>query len=68
MSLSHSYTKELELLITDTLLPVYEKYYKAKGILTPLKDINPELLKLIKVRKTLPALLRPKEKQTCKAE
>ncbi len=65
MSLSHSYTKELEILILDTLLPVYEKYYKNKGIMTPMKDFNPDLIKQIRKRKTLPALLKPKEKQTC---
>lgn len=65
MSLSHSYTKELEALILDTLLPVYEKYHKSKGNLTPMRDFNPELLKQIRKRETLPALLRPKEKLTC---
>lgn len=63
MSLQHSYVKELELLIIDTLLPVYERYYKAKGIPNPQNGINPELLKQVKQAKRLPALLRAKEKQ-----
>ncbi len=54
----HSYTKELELLILETLLPVYEKYQKSRGVLNPLKDINPELVSQIRVKKRLPALLR----------
>lgn len=60
MQLSHNYTKELELLILDTLLPVYEKYQKSQGITDPLKCINPELLAQVKSKKRLPALLREK--------
>ena len=62
MQLSHNYVKELELLILDTLLPVYEKYQKSKGIVDPLKCINADLLAQVKSKKKLPALLR--EKQT----
>lgn len=65
MSTSHSYTAELEHLILDTLLPIYEKYYRAKGITTSYTDFHPDLLKQIRARKTLPALLRPKEIPTC---
>jgi len=60
MQFSHNYVKELELLILDTLLPVYEKYYQAKGIKDSLKDVNPDLLAQIKNKKKLPALLREK--------
>lgn len=56
--MSHTYTKELELLILDVLLPVYEKYQIAKGITNPLKEINPTLLNQIISKKRLPALLR----------
>lgn len=62
MTLNRSYTAELELLITDTLLPVYEKYWKSKGVHNSLQGINPDLLKQISTRKVLPALLLPKEK------
>jgi len=58
MTFSHSYVKELELLILETLLPVYEKHQIAKGVLNPLKDINSDLLVQIKSKKKLPALLR----------
>ena len=58
----HSYTKELETLILDTLLPIYIKYQKSKGDLDPLKRIHPELLSQIKAKAKLPALLREKTK------
>ena len=57
----HSYEKELELLILEKLLPVYEKAQRAKGIKDPLKDINPVLLNQIKTKAKLPALLRKSE-------
>ena len=60
MTFSFSYVKELELLILDVLLPVYEKHQTAAGIRDPLKSINPELLSQIKSKKRLPALLREK--------
>ena len=61
MTLSFSYQKELETLILDTLLPVYIKAEKAKGVIDPLKGINKELLSQIKRAKVLPALFKPKE-------
>lgn len=57
----HSYVKELELLILNTLLPVYVKYQQSKGDFNPLKNIHPELLRQIKSKAKLPALLREKE-------
>jgi hypothetical protein len=62
--LQHSYVTELELLILDTLLPVYEKYNKSKGIQDSLYGINPRLLAQIKGAKKIPALLRAKETLT----
>jgi hypothetical protein len=59
-----TYTRELEVLILETLLPVYYKYYNEKGIKPSKLDINPELLKQIRTKTVLPALLRPKEKQS----
>ena len=64
MNFSHTYVKELELLILETLLPTYEKYQKSIGINNPLININPDILKQIKSKKKLPALLRAKEKYT----
>lgn len=60
--MSHAYVKQLELLIIDTLLPVYIKYQKSVGNTKPLRDINPDLLDQVKQAKKLPALLRPYEK------
>lgn len=64
MSSSYTYVKELELLILDKLLPVYEKQQKTQGVLNPLSGINQDLLNQIKAKKKLPALLRAKEKHT----
>lgn len=64
MSLSHSYVRELELLILDTLLPDYCKYQQSIGNKTPLRDIHADLLKQIKKAKVLPALFKPKEIST----
>ena len=62
MTIQHSYVKELETLIIDTLLPVYANYQTRMGVQDRYAGINPELLKLIKAKKKLPALLLPKEK------
>lgn len=59
-----TYTRELELLILDVLLPIYYKYYSEKSIKPTKLEINPELIKQIKTKTVLPALLRPKEKQS----
>ena len=64
MSSSYTYVKELELLILDKLLPVYEKHQKSQGVLNPLSGINQDLLAQVKAKKKLPALLRAKEKHT----
>ena len=63
MTLNFSYVKELETLITDTLLPVYANYQARMGSSDRYHGINPELLKLIKVKKKLPALLLPKKNE-----
>ena len=62
MSLNFSYVNELEFLIIDTLLPVYANYQARMGSKDRYAGINPEILKLIKAKKKLPALLLPKEK------
>lgn len=61
MTLSRSYTAELEYLITDTLLPIFDAYYREKGILPQYTKINPDLLKQIKQRRQVPALFKPKD-------
>lgn len=58
-----TYTRELEVLILETLLPIYYKYHNEKGVKPSKLDLNPDLIKQIKTKTVLPALLRPKEKQ-----
>lgn len=59
MSISHTYNKELESLILYTLLPAYIELQKSKGNNYPLKGIPESLLKQIKLKRELPALLKP---------
>jgi hypothetical protein len=60
MSTQPKYTAELEALILDVLLPVYEQHCRARGIGMLKTEINPELLKQLRKKKTLPRLLMPK--------
>lgn len=53
-----SYTKQLEHLILETLLPAYYKYCTEHSIRPT--EIHPELLKQIKTKQVLPRLLQPK--------
>lgn len=64
MTLNHSYLSELEYLILNTLLPVYEKYEVSRGSKNPLANINPILLRQIKAKKQVPMLLKTYEKST----
>ena len=48
MSTQPNYTAELEALILDVLLPVYEQHCKQRGIASLRNEINPELLKQLK--------------------
>lgn len=64
MTFKHSYVRELETLIIDTLLPVYANYQARMGVPDRYAGINPELLKLIKAKKQIPALFKPKENQS----
>jgi len=59
MTNSHSYVKELENLILNTLLPSYIAHQKSIGNNDPLKDINKSILSQIRAQRKLPALLRP---------
>lgn len=56
-----SYVLELERLILDVLLPTYERYYAEKNLKPPAADIHPDLLRDIKRKKVVPALLRRME-------
>jgi hypothetical protein len=55
---THTYTRQLEHLILDTLLPAYYKYCSEHD-LKP-QEIHPELIKQIKTKQVLPKLLQPK--------
>lgn len=65
MTLNRSYVAELEMLITDTLLPVFDMYYRERGKLPEYTSINQDLLKQIARRKQIPALFKPKKKLAC---
>ncbi len=60
MSTQPNYTAELEALILDVLLPVYEQHCKQRGIESLRSEINPELLKQLRKKKTVARLLQPK--------
>jgi len=57
-----SYTRELEVLITETLLPVYIAYFTERGLAPDFTNINSDLLKQINLRKQVPALFKSKLK------
>jgi hypothetical protein len=57
--MAYTYTRELELLIINKLLPAYKLQELAKGVKDPLKDIDRRLLDLITSEKKVPALLKP---------
>jgi hypothetical protein len=60
MSTQPNYTAELETLILDVLLPVYEQHCRQRGIQSLRSEINPELLKQLRKKKTVARLLMPK--------
>jgi hypothetical protein len=60
MSTQPNYTAELEALILDVLLPVYEQHCRQRGIQSLRSEINPELLKQLRKKKTVARLLMPK--------
>ncbi len=64
MTIKRSYVAELEFLILDKLLPIYEKYYKVVGKPIPYNELPHDLLKEVYIKKELPALLKPKKTQT----
>lgn len=60
MTLNQSYTRELEFLIVDVLLPVYDRYYREQGKLPEYTKINADLLRQVVKRKQTPKLFQPK--------
>jgi len=55
---THTYTRELEHLILETLLPAYYKYCTEHNVVAV--KIHPELLQQIKTKQVLPRLFQPK--------
>lgn len=62
MSHSNSYVTELEQLIVNKLLPVYETYCKQNNLPENFLLIDKDLLDRLKRKKVVAALLRPPEK------
>ena len=56
----HSYTLELELLVRDTLMPVFDLYYRERGEVPTYTNISPRLLKELYKPVQTPALFKPK--------
>jgi hypothetical protein len=54
----NEYEKELEQLITDTLLPVYIDYLAKNNQMFRLREVNARLLSATKKRKKVAALLK----------
>jgi hypothetical protein len=59
-----SYTTELEYLIRDILLPVYDRYYREQGRVPEYTKINPHLLRQIVRGRQVPRLLQPPHDKT----
>lgn len=59
-----SYTRELEHLIQDILLPVFDRYYRERGLVPEYTKINPLLLKQIVCKKQTAALFLPPQLNT----
>lgn len=57
---THSYTRELEHLIQNTLLPVYDKYYRDKGVLPPYSQFPRGLLNEVRKPPVICALFKSK--------
>jgi hypothetical protein len=53
-----SYTKQLEFLILEVLLPTYYKYTKEHNLVP--QEMPQELMQQIKSKQVLPRLLQPK--------
>lgn len=62
MSNSNSYVVELEQLIANKLLPIYEAYCKQNNLPDNFLLLDPKLIQQVKHKKKVAALLRPPEK------
>ena len=61
MNYTEEYIRALEDLITDKLLPAYIESCRRRGIDPNQNSIIKELLFIMKKKKEMPALLKPKE-------
>jgi len=57
-----NYTEELERIVVQVLLPVFEQHVKERGYPIMQTEIPPAYLQKFKTKKVLPRLLMPKEK------
>jgi hypothetical protein len=57
-----NYTEELERIVVETLLPVFEKHVKERGYPIMQTEIPPAYLTKFKTKKVLPRLFMPKQK------
>jgi len=58
MQNQQAYISELETLILETLLPVYERYHKDRGSVNYMRAIDPKLMEKAKKKKTIAKLLQ----------
>lgn len=59
---THSYVAELERLVLDELLPVYERWHREHNLEVSYRRVHPDLLREIRRKKTLPKLFQPPQK------
>lgn len=59
MPINFSYTRELENLITEYLLPVYDRYYREQGVLPPYANFPKGILKDVTKPRRVCALCLP---------
>ena len=61
MQYTQAYTKALEDLILDKLLPAYIEHYRRLGLDPNQNEIIKELLIIMRKKKEVPAILLPKK-------
>jgi hypothetical protein len=59
-----NYTEELERIIIEVMLPVFEKHVETRGYPILNSEITPAFLEKFRKKKAIPRLFMPKEKQT----
>ncbi len=64
MKYNVEYIRELENLITDQLLPAYVESCRRRGVDPNQNEIIKDLLRIMKKKQEVPALLRGRQKQT----